>query len=48
MGRSACLLPHGMLRGGTSDAVAFKAQHKHHLLASSNNKKPALGGLEKA
>ena len=35
--RSASLLPHGKLRGGTSDAVAFEAQHKHHLLAASNN-----------
>ena len=37
MGRSACLLTYGAMRGGTSDAVAFEGQHKHHLLASYNN-----------
>ena len=36
MGRSACLLPHGTLRGGTSDAATFEAQ-QNHLLASYNN-----------
>ena len=36
MGRSASLLSHGTLRGGTSDAVAFEAQ-QNHLLASYNN-----------
>ena len=33
MGRSACLLTHGAMRGGTSDAVAFEGQ-QNHLLAS--------------
>ena len=36
MGRSACLLSHGVVCGGTSDAVAFDAQ-QNHLLASYNN-----------
>ena len=53
MGRSACLLTHGVIRGGTSDAVAFEGQHKHHLLASYNSQigRPtgvysgAIGGL---
>ena len=31
-GRSPCLLTHGTLRGGTSDAVAFEGQ-QNHLLA---------------
>ena len=38
MGRSACTLTHGILRGGTSDAVTFEAE-KNHLLASYNNQK---------
>ena len=36
MGSSACLLTHGMLRGGTSDAVAWEGQ-QNHLLASYNS-----------
>lgn len=36
-GINTTLLTHGILRGGTSDAIAFKGQHKHHLLASSNS-----------
>ena len=52
MGRSACLLTHGAMRGGTSDAVAFEGQ-QNHLLASYNNQigratgmySGAIGGL---
>ena len=36
MGRSACLLTHGAMCGGTSDVVAFEAQ-QNHLLASYSN-----------
>ena len=46
MGRSACLLTHGVMCGGTSDAVALGASAQ--ITYSPNtvtNKKPALGGL---
>ena len=45
MGRSAYLLTHGTLRGGTSDAVAFELQQNHLLASYNNQQKTALGGL---
>jgi hypothetical protein len=48
MGRSACLLTHGMLRGGTSDGSLGKLTRITYSPQATANKKPALGGLEKA
>ena len=48
MGRSASLLTHGVMRGGTSDAVALSFSTITYSPNTVTNKKPALGGLEKA
>jgi hypothetical protein len=48
MDLSACLLAHGTLRGGTSDAVAWELSRVTYSPNTTTNKKPALGGLEKA
>lgn len=54
MSRSAFVLTHGTLCGGTSDAAIWEPQHRCHLLASYNNQigKPTgiysgvIGGLD--
>ena len=48
MGRSACLLAHGAVCGGTSDALTWEVSSITYSPNTVTNKKPALGGLEKA